>query len=59
MKVKELIEKLEKLDPNLDVFIYDTEGNGPAWINNISVQDCPDDYPEEYNMPDKWVEIVG
>lgn len=59
MKVKELIQKLNKLNPELEVLIYDTEGHGPASITNVSVIDYPEDWPKDWNMPDEWVSIAG
>lgn len=59
MKIAQLIKKLEKIQAkqgNLEVFFagpnYDTD---PYSVNAISVQRDGDDYPEDYNMPAKFV----
>lgn len=58
MTVEELIKKLEKVDKNLEVFINWDE-HGPALFYHIQLMklEDPDDYPDEWNMPDKWVEL--
>lgn len=58
MKVKKLIKILEKMDQELEVFI-DWDANGPASIIEVTLENTPNDYPEDWNMPNKWVEIIG
>lgn len=57
MKIKALISKLEKLYPNLDVFInYD--GQGPSAHYSLKKESAEDnEWPEDWKMPKEWVEI--
>ncbi len=59
IKVKDLIKILKTHDQNLDVFI-NWDGDGPAEICEVVLEtDQSENYPDDWNMPDKWVEIDG
>ena len=63
MKLQKLINRLEKIKArhgDVDVFIYDEEGRGPAEVAGVAFDVIEeDDYPEDWNMPDKGVFIRG
>lgn len=48
MTVKELIKQLQEVDGNLEVFV-NLNGGEPS----------KESYPKGWNMPKKWIEIVG
>lgn len=55
MKVKELIERLQLLDPNLDVYIYNEKEHSLFLVDTIN-QTC--DYGESENGIDDWEDFV-
>lgn len=40
MKVKELIERLQRFDPNLDVLVEAPEGGGYDYLRRVSSHEC-------------------
>ena len=58
MIVKELIQELQKLDQELEVFL-NWDYQGPWETEEVIVRNDPEKYPDDYNMPNEWVEIGG
>lgn len=54
--VGDLIKELSKFDKSLTVF-QNWDAGGPCRITNIDLREDPENEPEEYNMPLKWVEL--
>lgn len=61
MRVTDLIEQLEAFrkehGDDLEVLVT-MDGNGPADIDTLTEGDNPEDFPEDWNMPDLWLTIT-
>ena len=55
MKVKELIERLQSLDQDLDVYIYNEKEHSLFSVNSVR-KTC--DYGESENGEDEWEDFV-
>ena len=55
MKVKELIERLQSLDPNLEVYVYNEKESSLFSVDSVR-KTC--DYGESENGEDEWEDFV-
>lgn len=52
MRVKELIEKLEKLDPQEDVYVYDSE-YGMSLVSTLGQEEVMIETENDFHLPKK------
>ena len=53
MKVKELIEALSKVDPELEVFQADINNSSHVWgVSNVREDVSFGQFPDDYDMPE-------
>lgn len=59
MKVKELIEKLQELDEDMEVF-YDDAENWPQEVNNVDIDVVyKTEHGYRYTRYDEWDEAIN
>ncbi len=59
MKVKELLERLSGLDPEMDVLFEDGDSNSGPWaVQDVEVSVSEGQYPEDFNMPEGYTFVL-
>lgn len=62
MKAKDLINELQKYDPDTEVAIYNNSSGTPLWIPDYDLHyqvSQSESFAEEYDMPKNTVFITG